>query len=88
MHSRSLIQSQSRSAPLKSWCRAYITASLLELAMLTAIIALIAVLTPLGPSWGPRTVLSTPNDFLVDLGYQLNQGHTVVVARYPLSQRD
>ena len=53
--------------------------------MLTLIIALIAFLTSLGPSWGPRNVLSVPNDYRVDLGYQLNQGQAVLVARYPLS---
>ena len=53
--------------------------------MLAITIALFAFSTPLGYPCRPHSVLPASNDYLVDVGYQLNQGHTVMVARYPLS---
>lgn len=53
--------------------------------MLAISVALIAFLTPLGSPWGPHNVVPVPNNYLVDLGYQLNQGQAVLVARYPLT---
>lgn len=59
------------------------TASLSVSAMLAIIIALVALLAARGTPKGPYNIFSIPSDYLVDFGYQLNQGQAVLVAQYP-----
>ena len=49
--------------------------------MLAITIALIALLTPFTIPWGEINASSVRNDYVVDFGYQLNQGKAVLVAR-------
>lgn len=47
--------------------------------MLAITVALVALLTPFVTPWGPLNASTSPNDYSVDLGYQLNLGQAVEV---------
>ena len=59
--------------------------------MFAATIALVALLAPYLMSWGASSPLTSLDNYVVDLGYQSNQGEAVVVSPtvfdYPLSKQ-